>query len=397
MSRSASYQYRLEARRRQEARRREVAAMTMQFIDRYTQTLADLSAQGLARFVSAAYQQAENLCRQAETLCQTDPFRARDISRQIGQIMGSLPATARRLRKEEQRREQQEKQTRIREEQQRQIAQQRATHQMQQNFIRAIPQKIRQALPSALSAELMEKETNTIQSRYTKLALQCDSTQLVKLVEQFLGTLQDLKSVAEKRTAAWEEKTRQEIQREIMAEQLARQKEVLASLAVETTRQEIQAEVRKIETLENRIQRKETVTETECEQTLSTTLEAAENIQTEEAVRRETLKSIIGTLKQVGFLIDEPLLRGKVVELSATRPTGERCTFYVDLQGGMEYHFDRYEGAACKKDIQTILPILQNVYGVHLSEEQTLWENPERLDREAQWNSLPQNKRIEEI
>lgn len=387
MSRSTSYQYRLEPQRRREIRRREVAQMTQQYLQRYASTLADMSAQGLVRFVQTAYQQADRLCRQAESLCSSDPIQARELSRQVGQLMRGLPAQARRLRREEQQQKQQEKQNRLREERQRKIAEQRSLEKIQQDVLRAIPRQLHQAVPNALAAELVQSEMDAIQTRYSELAVRCGMEELEKLVEQFFQTLSDLKKVATERVATWEAETRREIEQEIMAATLAEQKEILASLATESIRKEMQAEIRKIESLETRIQRNETVTETECQQTLDTTREAAENIKTEEAVRRETLKSIIQTLRQVGFVIGEPLLRGAVVEISAVRPTGERCTFYVDINGGMEYHFDRYEGSACKKDIDTILPILQDVYGVHLSEGQTLWANPDRIDREVQWNA----------
>ena len=48
-----------------------------------------------------------------------------------------------------------------------------------------------------------------------------------------------------------------------------------------------------------------------------------------------------------------------------------------------DYKFDRYQGSACKKDIATVLPRLQSVYGIQLSNDRVLWENPDDMDADA--------------
>ena len=122
------------------------------------------------------------------------------------------------------------------------------------------------------------------------------------------------------------------------------------------------------------------------------TIQKAEKIVEDETLRRETLKAIIESLQLVGFVVESPVLVDGVVELAARRPSGEECVFYVDLKGGMEYHFDHYDGSACKKDIDQILPRLQDVYGIKLSDERVLWSNPDRISREARQQERPESR-----
>jgi len=49
----------------------------------------------------------------------------------------------------------------------------------------------------------------------------------------------------------------------------------------------------------------------------------------------------------------------------------------------MEYSFEKYEGATCKKDIDSFLPKLEQVYGIKLSNERVIWENPDKISKDA--------------
>jgi hypothetical protein len=43
----------------------------------------------------------------------------------------------------------------------------------------------------------------------------------------------------------------------------------------------------------------------------------------------------------------------------------------------------KYEGATCKKDIDSFLPKLEQVYGIKLSNERVIWENPDKISKDA--------------
>jgi hypothetical protein len=67
----------------------------------------------------------------------------------------------------------------------------------------------------------------------------------------------------------------------------------------------------------------------------------------------------------------------------ARKPSGQRAEFKVTLDGGLPYRFDQYEGKACRKDIDQVIPKLQAIYGIRLSNESGVVETPDRLSDTA--------------
>lgn len=121
---------------------------------------------------------------------------------------------------------------------------------------------------------------------------------------------------------------------------------------------------------------------------IAAALRRADDGVVDERCRRETVRAVLETLKGAGFVpIGGPRLqregdRDEVVIL-ARKPSGAEAEFRITSTGGFAYRFERYEGTACKKDIAAILPVLQEIYGVELSNKRVSWQNPDRLSASA--------------
>lgn len=106
-----------------------------------------------------------------------------------------------------------------------------------------------------------------------------------------------------------------------------------------------------------------------------------------EAVRKEMVKAVYQSLKQAGFTVLNPIKQGKgaesVVVVQASRPQGNQAKFRVKLDGSVRYEFDNYKGQRCKEDMAQVLPKLSEIYGVDLSDERVIWENPDDEYAEA--------------
>ncbi|WP_233705902.1 hypothetical protein [Helicobacter felis] len=105
----------------------------------------------------------------------------------------------------------------------------------------------------------------------------------------------------------------------------------------------------------------------------------------DKAVRKEMVKAVYQSLQQAGFSVEAPSLDPEkdIVIVRAVRPNGNQAQFRVSLDGVLNYRFDQYEGKACRADMDLVLPKLSEVYGVDLSQERVIWENPDDLDKEA--------------
>ena len=106
----------------------------------------------------------------------------------------------------------------------------------------------------------------------------------------------------------------------------------------------------------------------------------------DETVRREVIKAIYQSLKKTGFIVNNPQLSGNVVILKAQKPAGQQAEFSVKLDGELSFKFDNYEGQKCRKDIDDVTTLLDECYGVKLSNRRVLWSNPDRIQRGSKEN-----------
>lgn len=105
---------------------------------------------------------------------------------------------------------------------------------------------------------------------------------------------------------------------------------------------------------------------------------------TDETVRKETLKVIIKAIKDRGFVVDTKKnlkidKERNIVKLVALKASGQMAEFEIQLNGKFMYHFDEYEGHACKKDIEPFLEDLKNIYDINILHEEVTWENPDKI------------------
>lgn len=105
---------------------------------------------------------------------------------------------------------------------------------------------------------------------------------------------------------------------------------------------------------------------------------------TDEKVRKETLKIIIKAIKDRGFIVDTKKnlkidKERNIVKLVALKVSGQMAEFEIQLNGKFMYHFDEYEGQACKKDIAPFLEDLKNIYDINILHEEVTWENPDKI------------------
>ncbi|MCM1131059.1 MAG: hypothetical protein NC310_03210 [Roseburia sp.] len=105
---------------------------------------------------------------------------------------------------------------------------------------------------------------------------------------------------------------------------------------------------------------------------------------TDEKIRKETLKIIIKAINARGFIVDTKKnlkidRERNIVKLVALKASGQMAEFEIQLNGKFMYHFDEYEGHACKKDIAPFLEDLKNVYDIDITHEEVTWENPDKI------------------
>ena len=102
-----------------------------------------------------------------------------------------------------------------------------------------------------------------------------------------------------------------------------------------------------------------------------------------EKVRQKSMKLIMKAIAERGFIVDKKNIKinreTNEVTMVALKASGERATFKIFLDGKFIYDFRGYEGQACQKDIVPFMTALEEVYGIHVTERQEIWSNPDKI------------------
>ena len=141
-----------------------------------------------------------------------------------------------------------------------------------------------------------------------------------------------------------------------------------------------------LDNLDNLSQAGDSMSDKELQEKLLAENDKVDGAIADETVRREVIKAIYLSLKKSGFIVNAPQLADDVVLLRAKKPAGQQAEFKVELDGTLAFKFDNYEGQKCKKDIDEVTALLDECYGVKLSNRRVLWSNPDRIQKGSKDN-----------
>jgi hypothetical protein len=370
MSQIHDARYRLEREERQRINEERVRQTTSSFIERYHNELAGIQQQGLAEYVQERYDSCVYQLRQIEAELASSPFSARERSKSLGNEIYALRNVARRIK----------------------VQVEEAQYQQHRDDLEArvnVEKERKAQISNAWSDELRnwtdKLSLNLMLKEVKELEQQVFSEQSSGKAQDLLAYFQQLKKKGLEKAAnhrALIEKQTQHTTNRDVAQTLV--EIVSLSLPVEESKKLTeQADI-----ILSAISQDANEQLKEIDQLSDLADEIIEN----EAVRKETVKAIYNTLKITGFTVQKP----KVVEtkegvreviIAASRPAGNRAKFKIRLDGSCTYEFDNYKGQTCKKDIEQVLPKLNEVYGVDLSDSRVVWSNPD--DEDAQMKPIP--------
>ena len=164
---------------------------------------------------------------------------------------------------------------------------------------------------------------------------------------------------------------------------------------LESEKQKIRAELEAARVERGTIERVMNVGEGSPEEQLTAIRTAASDEIVGEKVRQKSLKIIMQAIQARGFVVDKKNIKIKrdtnEVILVALKASGEKAEFRVFLDGKFIYDFRGYEGQACQKDIEPFMHDLEEVYGVKVTSQQTIWSNPDKISA-MKYQSINTNK-----
>lgn len=371
MSRSVDYEWRL----RREAKRKEylsrVSATTERHYSRYQGIIDELVDQGLEQYLPSEFSRLQGQLKRVKSSLRSDPELARELSMELSAEIGTLPALARAAKREH-----------ITSEKLRLQEYERKKKQTVSNLTNYLHSKI-----SEINDPI---ERDFAFDEFQRLQLGINEGKLEPREEKALRAELDGKLMAIRKVAAT--KAQQWIadkQSSVVSESRETIKKAFREDLIQDTSTNpsaIEAITGDLDTLLDGMKENNASLE-DIKSVISKITKDADAAIVDENCRRETVKALIETLNKTGFVVNTPRREigdnDDVVVIHAKKPAGHQARFTINLNGSLRYKFDHYEGMQCSKDIDEIMPMLQEIYGVELSNERILWENPDRIDRTA--------------
>lgn len=367
MSRHHEALYQIERQRRQDIFNQRVRETTRSYLDRYRGLLGDVQSQGLSEYVEAEYSAIERELAHLTRLLESDPAAARDMSIELGRRVHALPRHARGMRQAfiQAQREAEEaarEAERIRVEQQA-----KARHELEIAW-----QDELTIWADPLARQLAFKSLSEVRSRLmgTQSRVSADDLRTaLRAVKVEYG--KKAHQIREQESRAAEASTTEETL------QLCRDQIALVGGGAAERAQALGVSLDAVRKMSPEDAAKHLVVVTR----------ELDSAVVDESCRREVVQAVYRALEDAGFVTEKPRLvregSANEVVILGRRPAGAQALFKVELSGKLNYKFDHYQGSACKKDIDTVLPRLQSIYGIQLSTERVLWENPDDKDSDA--------------
>jgi|SaaInlStandDraft_7_1057024.scaffolds.fasta_scaffold05003_5 hypothetical protein len=370
MSRHVDYEWELK----REAKRKEylsrISATTAKHYSRYQGVVDELIDQDLEQYLPSEFTQIQSKLMRVKSSLHSAPELARDLSLELSAMVGTLPALARAAKREHITREK----LRIQEEE-------RLKKQAVSNLTAYLQSKISK-ITDPIERDFAFDELQKLQLNINEDDLDPSAEEALKA--ELDDKLVTIREVATTRAQQWIT----DKQRSVVSES----GETIKKMFQEDLLQDASTIPGAIEAVTDRFDtflegiNEDSVSLEDIQSAISKITEDVDSAVIDENCRREIVKALIETLNKTGFIVNTPrreISDSDTVIIHAKKPAGHQARFSVTLDGNLSYKFDQYEGMQCNKDIDQIMPMLQEIYGIELSNERILWENPDRIDRTA--------------
>ena len=392
MSRSYEVDYDLIRRRRQEANESRVREATRPFLERYQNTLDQIRDEGLDEFVRDEFDQIERLLRKAWNRLDYEPFEARNASRKVGNLIRGLGRRARdarngdRIRQREEvqaryaaeRAARQEEIERLREEREQEaeadrarreeeIQAARAARAARVAFVARISAAIKHTFRDPVAYDLARDRAESLAGRWTH-RVNAEGMDVAAAEGQFAAELGALAETTRAEADRWRAEERAQHAAEDAASKVEESLATIRRSVTAESSEKLKGVLAGLLRIKEGLEKGEVKAEEAAEASDQAVDDCVEELVNED-VRRETLIALVGTVQSLLVL--------------ARRPSGEECQFVVRADGGMRYEFGNYAGNACRKDCAQVEEMLREAYGVILSNERVIWENPDEVGKDT--------------
>jgi hypothetical protein len=373
MSKRALYRYELELEQQRRLQLARIRETTQRSCAQYAALYEKMVREGYEEYIPRELKRVRRDLTFINNALESDPESARDTSVELGECIAKLPALARATRREFEKRYRAQV-TQLVEEK---------TH-ASSELADFLDEQVR----SLQDAVVRDFAFDSVRALKKELAhMEVAPGKLSSLKETLRQRIEAIRENAEEQAAEWKARKETELRSETEKSFLEMQREQIAADLKENPTV-LEGVLADLSAVQERLEQGVTEEPADLREKVKEVVDQAEAAVMDERYRKETVNAVVRSLREAGFvLVCKPKRckdgdRDEVV-LQARQPTGHQAEFRVTLSGDFSYCFDGYEGATCKTDIVKVLAKLQDIYGVTLSDERVIWENPDRVSRSA--------------
>ena len=372
MSRSTEAAFDIARERRRQIYLTRISKTTERFYRQFKERYERMRQAGYETYIPNEMQQLEEDLNDIRDLLIEDPEEAQDISFDVGDYIGDVEALGRNAveqftRAEILRREAAEEQQKVR-----------------KNGLLTVYFKELSALEPAV-ASFAQKDLLQLRARLESGAAITEA--------QVRQTVAAAVEAARQKAADWKTETHKANKKASALSRLETAEAVLGQEQMEN-QQQADAFAARIRQLKESLRSGAIDAEAAGREIIAVEKKVNEEFVSEE-VRRQAVTAFARALQKSEFTVSQPTIvkngEESFVRLTARRPSGKNVVCQFDAHGKVKYKFDSYEGMSCLKDIETFKADLDRVYSLTLSDERVLWENPNRLMKDA--HDLPVGSR----
>ncbi len=366
MSYSSEVAYRIAAEAKRLANMQRVRNTTQNFLNRYRGMLNDFLRDRLDDFIPGEIEHLKSQLNEADHLLANDPFTAREVSQSIQSYIHGL----RHIARENQFQQEQAYRERQRQEEEERQAKKTAAMSAYYTAVRKISGA---AVQNFAKAEL------------TEIRKDVEAGRLVS-ENEIEARISKAKENAEIKANQWKSQTAETAQKKGLSGQIAEMKEQISAQSMDSA-----AKQKALASLDDLLGR--TNIETSSAIDIQNSIKEIDKNVEEEIVSEESrkiaVKAIVKSLRSYGFEIsaaDVTLVKKdghSVVRIVGNKANGKHAEVDVTDQGKMVRRFEKYEGMSCMKDVNALTADLDKIYSIKLSDERVLWENPDRIGKDA--------------
>ena len=365
----------MERQAARDARQQEyfdrVTESTTRYRDRYQQIFNELVESGYEKYLLSEFSKLRGQLAELNAALHSDPQSAKQLSLQVGVEISRLQSVSSSAKREF---EDREKQRLI------EIASLRriATTELGR-FLHSLLSEARDPIAQDFAFDSLK----ALQSEYQQKVI--DAVDLQSAKESLQRRVDVIYSDASVLATNWKASKAKETNGEAQQALLKLHREHVAEDAIRYPLA-AKAMLASLDDMSEEVGRAGGCSMTDIQEKLAVVSETADTAVADENCRRIVVRAILESLQKTGFVVSapqrEPGEKDEVV-IRARKPSGSEASFRVTVDGGMVYKFDHYDGSKCKADIDQVLPMLQEIYGIELSDERVLWQNPDRISQSS--------------